>query len=129
MHVAGEAEPSQRIDKLLAKPPGPREPVKLARRELQILQIGDGLLQPGGHQEAAARRQPADEKLKNRSLCHPPGEVALKHGELIQVGQQCAHYGKSKKEKGKSVKEQEERVARAAFSNQRSGIDFAPAES
>ena len=51
------------------------------------------MLQAGGDQEVAPRRQVTDEELKDGRAFHALGVVGLQHRELIQVGKQRAGTG------------------------------------
>ena len=62
----------------------------LVGREAQCLQEMHRLLEASGHQEAAPRRQLAEEQFEHRRLRHPMGGVCLQHGEFVAIGQQRA---------------------------------------
>ena len=66
--------------------------VHLLAREAQIQQILHRLLQPGGDNEIARARQPAEEQLEATDLAGFAGfEIAGGHGELIEVSEQAGH--------------------------------------
>ena len=67
VYVAGEAKPRKLVEQCLAEASGLRQPLDVRRREAQVLQKVERLLQPGRHQESAASRQLAHEELEYRS--------------------------------------------------------------
>ena len=86
--VASLAKPRKVVEQCLAEASGLRQPVDVRRREAQVLQKGERLLQPGRHQESAASRQLAHEELEYRSPGIAMIQVGLHHVELIEVGEQ-----------------------------------------
>src|SRR4029077_1144853 len=72
----------------LPEGPGLRRPIDARRREAQVLQKVERLLQPGRHQESAASRQLAHEELEYRNPGIAMIRVGLHHIELIEVGEQ-----------------------------------------
>ena len=88
VHVAGEAETREIIEQVLPEPAGAVEPVDLDRREAQVFQIIQRLLNPGGKQKSAPRRQIADEKLEHRRLRVAMIQIGLDHVDLIKIRKQ-----------------------------------------
>src|SRR5207247_11059611 len=66
------------------------DPVQIPRRQAQILQIAQRLLEAGRHQEPATRRQLAYEELEDRRVLHALLKISLQHGELVEIGQERA---------------------------------------
>ena len=91
MHVAGESERAQPIQQLPREARLTFEPCELVVVERERLQKGQRLLETRGHEEVAARWQPAHEEFEGRALLHALFQVRLEHGQLVQVGQQGAH--------------------------------------
>ena len=86
MHLAGEAKRAQVIQQLVAETRAGQH-CQLAFAVAQRLDGVEQLLESGRDQKAALARQLADEQLKDRLLGQARCEVALHHGELVQVGQ------------------------------------------
>jgi len=58
-------------------------------REAQVIEVGERLLEAGDQQKAAVWRQAADVEVEGRNaIVHPLGEIARRHGELVEVGGQ-----------------------------------------
>src|ERR1700732_1760466 len=55
---------------------------------MKILKEIERLMQPGGEQEAAPRRQAADKEFKYRRVGVAMIQISLDHVDLIKVGQQ-----------------------------------------
>ncbi len=87
-HVAGEAEAAQIIDQVLAKAAGALEPGDLRVGETQGFKKIQRLLEAGGEQESAPRRQRPDEQLEYRGIGVAMIQIGLDHGELVEVRQQ-----------------------------------------
>ena len=88
--VAGEAEIFQITHKSRTKSAVARDPFKLLRRKLYRFEKRYRLFKSRCDEKIALWRQLADKELEDRRLLHALIEVALKHGELVEVGQQCA---------------------------------------
>ena len=94
MDVAGEAKVGEvRSSNPSPNRPRAREPVDLVGGEAQVLEEVERLFEAGGHQEAAPRRQPADEEFEHRRLGLAMVQVGLDHVELVEVGQQRQFLG------------------------------------
>lgn len=55
---------------------------------MKILKEIERLMQPGGEQEAAPRRQAADKEFKYRRVGVAMIQISLDHVDLIKIGQQ-----------------------------------------
>src|SRR5437879_1399768 len=88
--LAREAELFQVFHQRRAEATALGDPVQLPRREAQILQIAQGLLEAGHHQKPATRRQLAHEELEDRRVLHALLDIPLQHGELVEIGQKRA---------------------------------------
>ncbi|MNN65523.1 hypothetical protein D3C81_1810320 [compost metagenome] len=95
MHVAGEAQLRQVVDEGRPEHALPAQPLQFGRGETQAFQVVQGLLQAGGDVEVAAGRQLAGEELEHRRVEHAVLEIALQHGQLVQVGEQDPGRGKA----------------------------------
>ena len=65
---------------------GALQPVDLARRETQRLEIIEGIVEAGGKQKAAPLRQPAHEELEHGLLVLAAVQIGLDHVEFVEVG-------------------------------------------
>ena len=90
VHVAGEAEVSQRLDECRRKALRPGKPCELVGSEDKRRQVIDCLLETGGDEEVPTRRQLAHEQFENRCAIHPLLPVGLQHRQLVKVGQKDA---------------------------------------
>ena len=82
--------PDEIIEEAPAEPAAPGEPVDLFRREPQVFQEVERRREARRHEEAAPRRQLAEEELEHRRAGEPMLEIGLEHVELIEIGQQRA---------------------------------------
>ncbi len=85
-----EPERPERVEHRVLEPELATEVVELLLRQPEPLEEVQARLEPGGHEEAAGRRELADEQAERRLAAHPALEVAGGHVELVQVGQQPA---------------------------------------
>jgi len=100
MHVAGEAEAAQIIEQIFPEAAGAFEPVDLGGGELQRLEIIERVIEAGGEQEGAPRRQPPHEKLEHRLAVLATIQIGLDHVELVEIGEQRTgrgHHGASRR--------------------------------
>ena len=67
-----------------------RDPVKLLRRELHRFEKRYRLFKSGCDEKIALWRQLADKELEDSRFLHALIEISLKHGELVEIGQQSA---------------------------------------
>ena len=98
VHVAGEAERGKIIEQVVAETAGAFEPIDLGGGKPQRLQIIERIVEPGGEQKSAPRRQPAHEKLEYRLLVLSPIQIGLDHVEFVEIGEQRTgrgHHGLS----------------------------------
>ena len=87
MHVAGEAEGGKIIEQVVAEASGAFEPVDVGGGELQRLEIIERVVEPGGEQEAAPRRQPPHEEFEHRLLVLAAIQIGLDHVEFVEIGE------------------------------------------
>jgi hypothetical protein len=85
---AGEAEIAEVFEKVVVKSPGALEPIDVGGREAKILKKIERLMQSGGEQEAAPRRQAADEEFEHCRIGVAMIQISLDHVDLIKIGQQ-----------------------------------------
>ena len=76
----------QIVEQVVAEAAGAFEPIDLGGGERKRLQIIERVLEPGGEQEAAPRRQPAHEEFEHRLLVLAPIQIGLDHVEFVEVG-------------------------------------------
>jgi len=91
VHVAFELKPAQAWGQRGREAAMAHQPVDLRIIEAQSLQMVQGLLQAGGHEEVAARWQLAHEQLEHSLLLKPFPKIGLQHRELVEVREQGAH--------------------------------------
>jgi len=96
MHVAGESQRGQVVEKGRLEYPLGGQPGQLRGAEAQLLEVVERLLQPRGQIEVATGRQLSSEELEHRGLGHAALEVPLQHGQLVEVGKQHAGGGESR---------------------------------
>jgi len=100
VHIAGEAKTSEVIEQVLAETAGAFEPVDLGGGESQRLEIIERVIEAGGEQEGAPRRQPPHEKLEHRLAVLATIQIGLDHVELVEIGEQRTgrgHHGASRR--------------------------------
>src|SRR5215469_12448370 len=68
MDLAAEAEIAKIIEEVCVESTGALEPIDVGGREAKIFEEIQRLLQPGGKQEAAPRRQTAHEQFEHRRV-------------------------------------------------------------
>ena len=68
----------------------PRDPVELLRRKLHRFEKRYRLFKSGCDEKIALCRQLADKELEDSRFLHALIEISLKHGELVEIGQQSA---------------------------------------
>ncbi len=90
MDVAVETEAGELIEQVPLESVGAGKPVDLFGAEAEGFQEIERLFEAGGHQEAAARRQFADEELEHRGFGVAMIQIGLDHVEMIEVGEQRA---------------------------------------
>ena len=86
MDVAGKPERGEVVDQIVAEPAGALQPGDVGFGELKILEIGEGVVEPGREQEAAPRRQPPHEELEHRLTGFATVQIGLDHVEFVEVG-------------------------------------------
>ncbi len=93
VHVAGETEGGKIVEQIVAKAPGAFEPIDLGGGEPQRFEIVERVVEAGGEQKAAPRRQPPHEKLEYRLLVLATIQIGLDHVEFVEIGEQGAGRG------------------------------------
>ena len=84
--IPGEAEVLQPPEELLIKDPLAPKILDVLPVEVQILHIVDDLLQTGGDGKASPIGHLAEKYVEIADLLmHPAGEVAVAHGQLIEI--------------------------------------------
>src|SRR5215472_18494525 len=68
----------------------------ILRGKAHVLQKVEGLLEPGGHQVIAASRKSAHEKFEGGAGVEAVLNVARRHGELVEVGEQPGEWSARK---------------------------------
>ena len=91
--VAAEAEVAEIVEKVFVESAGALEPIDVGGGEAKIFEKIQRLLEPGGEQKPAPRRQAAHEQLEHRRLGVAMIQIGLDHVDLIKVGQQRAGCG------------------------------------
>ncbi len=87
MDLAAEAESRQPIDEVVAEAAAVSQPGELILAKAKVLEVVEGLFEPGGEQEVALRGQGAHEEFEDRGVVHALVEIGLQHGEFVEVGQ------------------------------------------
>ena len=90
MNIAGKAHVGEIIQKIAVETPCLREPLDVPRREFEIVKKIEGLIQSGCDEKTAARRKLAREELEDRRAGFSALDVRLRHGKLVDVGQEGA---------------------------------------
>lgn len=85
MNVACEAEFSEIVDQVVAKPSGTFQPIDLGSRKTQRLEVGESVLKSPRKQEIASRRQSPHEELKYGRFLFAMIQVGLDHIEFVKV--------------------------------------------
>src|SRR5262249_14722282 len=88
-----ESESAEIIEKIVVKSARALEPTDVGRREVKIFEKIQRLLQSGGEQESAPRRQSAHEQLEYRGAGVAMIQIGLNHVDLIKIGQQWTGCG------------------------------------
>ncbi len=89
--VAGEPKGAEPVHGLGGKP-GVGHPGEVLVGEAERLEVVEAVLEPGGDEEAATRRQPPDEETERGQGHHAPAQVACRHVEFVEVGDEaCTH--------------------------------------
>ena len=91
--VAAETEVCEIIEQVWLEAAGAFQPRNVVRREAQLLQKIQRLLEPRCQQESAPRRQGAGEKFEHRRVGVAMVQIGLGHVELVEVGEQRADCG------------------------------------
>ena len=95
-HIAGKAERLQVVVEELARHLRKLRPFAQPRallvREPEMLEIVEGLVEAGGHQERSPRRQTPDEQLERGRADVVRTPITGGHRQLIQVGRQGAYH-------------------------------------
>ena len=82
------------IEQIVAEAAGAFEPVDVGRRKAQRLEIVERVVEPGGEQKAAPRRQPPHEEFEHRLLVLAAVQIGLDHVEFVEVGGERAGQGR-----------------------------------
>src|SRR5262249_4072276 len=88
MDFARESECAEIIEKVVVKSARALEPTDIGGREAKIFEKTQRLLQSGGEQESAPRRQTAHEQLEYRGAGVAMIQIGLNHVDLIKISQQ-----------------------------------------
>ena len=92
VHVAREAERRKVIDEGRIEAPAAPHPVELLGVEAESLEVLDELLEARRHQEVTSGRQLPHEQLEDRRRLHAVAEVAVQHGQLVEVCEQRTRF-------------------------------------
>lgn len=84
--IPRKAEIRQVAEEIVTEPARSGQPADLFLREAQVFEKGQGLIEPGRDQEAAARRELAHEELEDGRAHLPMLQVGLEHVELVEIG-------------------------------------------
>src|SRR6185437_11204705 len=93
MHIAGETIATKVIEQIFAEPPRAFEPIDFGGRKLQRLEIVKCVVQAGGKQEAAPRRQTPYKELKDGLAVVATVQIGLDHIEFVEIGKQGTDRG------------------------------------
>ena len=85
--LAAEPEVAQPLQERLGEPAQRAQVVPILLGDAEGLQGGEHVVEPGGDEVIADRRQLAEEQLEDRRPVHPLGLVGPGHGQLVQVGE------------------------------------------
>jgi len=93
IHIPLETEPCEVTDHVFRKSVARRKVFQLLIGKPQVFEKFDDRLEPRCHEESPLIWQGAYEEFENGGLVHPPIQVTLKHGELIEVCQEGLAFG------------------------------------
>lgn len=89
--VAGEAQAGEGVHDI-GREAGAGQPGQVVVLEGEGLKVGQAVLEPSRDQEPSVDRQRADEQAEGGGTHHPTSQVAGRHVELVEIGdQRLAH--------------------------------------
>ncbi len=94
LHLAGEAQTAQEVQKARREKPGGGEISQIIVSESQGFQVLQDLGQPGGDEVTALGRILADKQAESGFFPHILVEIAGRHGQLIKVRQQRRQFAR-----------------------------------
>ena len=78
---------AQVVEKIPAEPAGALEPFEFRRREAQVFEVIERLLESGRNEKSAAGGQAADEEFENGGFGLAMVQIGLDHVDLVEVGE------------------------------------------
>jgi len=88
MDVTAETEVGEIVEEVVFEPAGAFKPIDFGRGEAKILKKIKRLMQPGGEQKSAPRRQRTDKQFEHCRVSIAMIQIGLDHVDLIKVGQE-----------------------------------------